>query len=230
MKKEFAENLWVVEDEKFSVGVLQIGSRMTVIRLKHGELFVHSPIALSTTIRDSVDIIGKPKFIIAPNTMHHLFLKQFYNEFSDTELYIVPKLRKKLNDLPLAKDLVDGLDYPWNNEIKQHHVKGIPKLEKVVFFHSQTKTLILTDLAFYITADKPLFTRLFFRLNGVYDKFGPSRIFKHFILKNKSEFKKSLDYILTWDFDKIIISHGKLIEREGKYIFADAFKSIQCIG
>ena len=226
MIKEFAENLWVVEDEKFSVGVLQIGSRMTIIRLKDGELFVHSPIALSKTIRDSIDIIGKPKFIIAPNTMHHLFLKQFYDQYRETEIYIVPGLRKKLPDFSNAKDLLDKRDYPWSEEIKQHHVKGIPKLDEVVFFHPFSKTLILTDLAFYITADKPLFTRLFFRINGVYDRFGPSRIFKYFILKNKSEFKKSIGYILEWDFDKIIISHGRLIEKDGKDIFAKTFKSI----
>src|SRR5574341_596098 len=226
MIKEFADNLWVAEDNRFSVGVLQIGNRMTIIRLKDGDLFVHSPIALSKTIKDSIDSISKPRFIIAPNTVHHLFLKQFYNEYTDAELFIVPGLRKKLLDLPNAKDLVDGLDYPWNNEIKQHRVKGIPKLDEVVFFHPQTKTLILTDLAFYITADKPLFTRLFFLINGVYDRFGPSRIFKNFLLKDKSEFKKSVDYILTWDFERIIISHGKLIEKDGKYIFVEAFKSI----
>ncbi len=226
MIKEFAENLWMVEDEKFSVGGLQVGSRMTIIRLNDCNLFVHSPIVLSKTIKDSIGSIGKAKFIIAPNTMHYLFLKQFYNEYSDTELYIVPGLRKKRPDLSVAKDLVDELDYPWNDEIKQLRVKGIPNLEEVVFFHLQSKTLILTDLAFYITSERPLFTRLFFRLNGVYDKFGPSRIFKNFILKNKSEFKKSLDYILTWDFERIIISHGKLIEKDGKDIFADAFGSI----
>lgn len=139
---------------------------------------------------------------------------------------MVHGLRKRLPDLPHAKDLVDGLDYPWKKGIKQHHVKGITKLEEVVFFHPQSKTLVLTDLAFYITSERSLFTRLFFRLNGVYDKFGPSRIFKNFILKNKSEFKKSLDYILAWDFDRIIISHGKLIKKNGNDVFAEAFKSI----
>ena len=139
---------------------------------------------------------------------------------------MVHGLRKRLPDLPHAKDLVDGLDYPWKKEIKQHRVKGIPKLDEVVFFHPLSKTLVLTDLAFYITSESPLVTRLLFRLNGAYNKFGPSRIFKNFILKNKSEFKKSLDYILTWDFERIIISHGKLIEKDGKDIFADAFKSI----
>ena len=143
---------------------------------------------------------------------------------------MVHGLRKRLPDLPHAKDLVDGLDYPWNNEIKQHNVKGIPKLDEVVFFHPLSKTLVLTDLAFYITSESPLVTRLFFRLNGVYDKFGPSMIFRHFILKNKSEFKKSLDYILTWDFERIIISHGKLIEKDGKDIFAEVFRFIYIEG
>ena len=59
MIKEFGENLWVVEDDKFSVGTLQIGSRMTIIRLDSGDLFVHSPIAPSKTIKDSIDYIGK---------------------------------------------------------------------------------------------------------------------------------------------------------------------------
>jgi hypothetical protein len=226
MIKRLSDNLWVAEDDRFSVGGLQIGSRMTIIRLNNGDLFVHSPIELSKTIKDSIDSIGKPRFIIAPNTVHHIFLKKFYDSYSEAELHIVPGLKKKRHDLSFAKDLSEEAYYPWNDEIKQHHVKGIPKLEEGVFFHLQSKTLVLTDLAFYITSDKPLFTRLFFRLNGVYDKFGPSRIFKHFILKNKSEFKKSLDYILTWDFERIIISHGKLIGRDGKAIFADAFSII----
>src|SRR3990170_1424134 len=171
---------------------------MTIIRLEDGNLFVHSPIALSKTINDSIDSIGKPRFIIAPNTMHHLFLKQFYDQYSDAELYIVPGLREKRPDFSHAKDLLDELDYPWSKEIKQHHVKGIPKLEEVVFFHPFSKTLILTDLAFYITSERSLFTRLFFRL------------------KKKSKFKKSLDYILTWNFKKKIISNGKLIKKKKK--------------
>jgi hypothetical protein len=63
MIKEFGENLWVVEDDKFSVGTLQIGSRMTIIRLDSEDLFVHSPIALSKTIKDFIDSIGKPKLL-----------------------------------------------------------------------------------------------------------------------------------------------------------------------
>jgi hypothetical protein len=51
-------------------------------------------------------------------------------------------------------------------------------------------------------------------------------MFRLFFLKDKYEFKKSIDYILEWDFEGIIISHGKLIERDGKDIFREASKLI----
>src|SRR3989304_9168248 len=132
MIKEFAENLCLVEDEKFSVGGLQIGSRMTIVRMNDGNLFVHSPIALSKTINDSIDSIGKPRFIIAPNTMHHLFLKQFYDQYSDAELYIVPGLREKRPDFSHAQGVLDEGKFPRQDKLKHRHIKGIPKLEEVV--------------------------------------------------------------------------------------------------
>ena len=51
-------------------------------------------------------------------------------------------------------------------------------------------------------------------------------LFKLFLLKDKSEFKKSIDYILEWDFERVIISHGKVIEKDGKEIFREAFRSL----
>jgi hypothetical protein len=224
--KKFADNLWLAEDDKFSVGGLQIGSRMTIMRLNNGGLLIHSPIPLLEIIKDSIASMGTPKFIIAPNTMHHMFVRQFHDEYPDAELYIVPELRKKRHDLFFARDLADELMYPWSDEIKQHAVMGIPKLGEFVFFHSSSKTLILTDLAFYITANHTLLTTFFFWLNGTYNKFSPSRMFRLFFLKDKYQFKKSIDYILEWDFEGIIISHGKLIERDGKDIFREASKLI----
>jgi len=223
---ELADSAWIAEDDKFSVGGLRIGSRMTIIRLNDGSLFVHSPIALSKPLLDSIDSIGKPKYIIAPNTMHHLFARQFQDPYRDADLYIVPGLKKKRKDLSNAKELSDSSDLRWSSEIKQHSVRGISKLEEVVFFDQQSKTLILTDLAFYITANYPLFTRAFFWLNGAYNRFSPSWMFKLFFLKHKSEFKRSIDYILEWDFERIIISHGKVVETGGKKIFRWVFRKM----
>jgi hypothetical protein len=49
---------------------------------------------------------------------------------------------------------------------------------------------------------------------------------KLFFVKHKSEFKKSIDYISGWDFEMIIISHGRIVEKDGKDIFGEAFRAI----
>jgi hypothetical protein len=147
MIKNLANDLLVAEDNNFSVGGLQIGSRMTIIRLNNGGLLIHSPIRVLEAIKDSIASIGIPKFIIAPNTMHNMFVKQFHDQYPDPDIYIVPELRRKRHELVFAKDLLE-LNYPWSKQIKQHSVKGIPKLGEEVFFHPLSKTPILTDLAF----------------------------------------------------------------------------------
>ena len=38
-------------------------------------------------------------------------------------------------------------------------------------------------------------------------------------LKDKAAFQKSIDHILGWDFDRIIIAHGNIVEINGKAVF-----------
>src|SRR5690606_31041515 len=52
-------------------------------------------------------------------------------------------------------------------------VKGTSTRE-VVFFHPPSRTLVLTDLAFNVR-EGGLFTRIALRLNGGWDRFGPTR-------------------------------------------------------
>src|SRR5215831_5300932 len=58
--RNLASNLWVV-DRPFKlpyVGV-EIGTRMTCIRLADGGLFLHSPVKLDPILRNSLDALGE---------------------------------------------------------------------------------------------------------------------------------------------------------------------------
>jgi hypothetical protein len=74
---------------------------------------------------------------------------------------------------------------------------------------------VLTDLAFHIRHSDSRFTRLFMRLNGAYGHFGPSRIFR-FLVKDRAALRTSLNRLQEWDFDRVIVSHGEVLERGGK--------------
>ena len=209
-----ATNVWVI-DFPLRVGGLQLGTRTTVIRLASGGLWLHSPGPLQSELLTALSALGPVQALVAPNAMHHLSLVQNVRTFPQAKVYVSPALPMKLKEIFSYDLLSDEPPLLWRNEISQHLVHGMPKLQEVVFFHHTSRTLILTDLAFHIRHSDSWFTRLFMRLNGAYGHFGPSRIFRS-LVKDRPALRSSLDRLRAWDFDRIIVAHGEVLENGGK--------------
>lgn len=209
-----ATNLWVI-DFPLRVGGLQLGTRTTVVRLTSGGLWLHSPGPLQPEQVSAVSALGPVQALVAPNAMHNLFLAQNVGLFPQATPYVSPALPEKLK-LPFPHEILSN-ESPalWKDEISQHLVGGLPKLQEVVFLHHASRTLILTDLAFHIRHSDSWVTRLFMRLNGAYGHFGPSRIFRSMV-KDRTALRSSLVRIQEWDFDRVIVSHGEVLEYDGK--------------
>src|SRR5262249_42579121 len=94
--------------------------------------------------------------------------------------------------------------------------------DEVDFFHPATRTLILTDLCFQIPADSPPLTRFVMRRLGILGRFAASKSFR-VTIRDRAAVISSLERILAWDFDRIIISHGEIVERNSRAAFREAF-------
>ncbi len=44
------------------------------------------------------------------------------------------------------------------------------------------------------------------------------------MIENPSTFGQSIEQVLAWDFDRIIVSHGDILESDGHCLFYAAFK------
>ncbi|HKJ36080.1 MAG TPA: hypothetical protein VKA36_05895, partial [Solirubrobacterales bacterium] len=95
--------------------------------------------------------------------------------------------------------------------------KHVIELE-LEFLHRSSGTLILGDLAFYIGDDWPLLTRAFARVMGVRNRLAPTRDFRH-SLKDRKAARVALDRIAGWDFDRVIVGHGDILESGGREAF-----------
>jgi hypothetical protein len=42
-------------------------------------------------------------------------------------------------------------------------------------------------------------------------------------IRNRGAARGSVDYILEWDFDRIVVSHGAVLDSGGKRAFEQAF-------
>ena len=64
----FAPDIWVGEGPVVSFVGFPYLTRMVVVRLSGGALFVWSPIALSPEIKAAVDALGPVRFLISPDS------------------------------------------------------------------------------------------------------------------------------------------------------------------
>jgi len=213
MLRELARDIWIAERPLRFYG-LEVGARMTVIRLADGSLLLHSPLALDPELRRELDAIGRVRFAVAPNRFHHLYAGQVAEAYPDARLWVAPGVERKRPDLEIAGVLGDEAPAEWRDEVDQVFCGGRPFENEVVFLHRASRTLILCDLVFNFGPRAHRVTRLVMRLLSSYGRFGPSRL-DPFLIRDRRAARQSLERILAWDFDRVVIAHGEVLEAGG---------------
>jgi hypothetical protein len=218
MLEAWGEDIWVVS-APLSIGPLRLGTRMTVVRLPSGGLWLCSPVEATDALVEEVGELGPVEFIVAPNLYHHLYLRGWDVRFPDAQLLGPPGLAEKRPRLRFDGTL--GADAPaaWGDALASHLVQGL-KANEAVFLHRPSRTLVLTDLAFQMDSSGP--ARLFWKLNGVDRRFGPSRLIR-FMVDDRATFSESIRAISRWDFERVIIAHGTPIRTDGHRRFTSGF-------
>lgn len=204
---------------------LQIGTRMTVIKLSNRKLFVHSPVGLNDEIRRQFDELGKVGYVVSPNNLHHLFIGEYFEAYPDARIYASPGLREKRKDLSFDWVLKNDPDPEWIEDLNQILFLGHPTMREVIFFHRHSHTLIVADLIMNFQEDTSPLTKLVVKCFGMYQRPTPPIDLKPSELE-KAQVRLSVKKILEWDFDKIVLAHGQSILKDGKRIFKEAFDQI----
>ena len=208
-----AENLWVVERPQTFYG-LSVGTRMTVVRLSGGRLLLHSAVELDAALRTELDAIGRVCFAVAPNRVHHLYAGAVAQLYPEARLWVAPGLDRKRPDLAFVAVLGDEAPEEWRGEVDQVFFRGRPYENEVVFFHRASRTLLLCDLAFNFGPRAAAPTRLLMKLIRSYGHFGPSKL-DPLLIRDRVAARQSLERILAWDFDRVIVAHGEILETGG---------------
>jgi hypothetical protein len=223
LKELVADRLWTREMPLSFFG-LKVSTRMSVVRLsgEGGGLWLHSPVALDRTLREKLDELGRVRFVVCPNRGHHMFAGEYFAAYPDARFYAAPGLSEKRPDLPFDGVLRDEPELGWGQDLEQAIFRGERLLREVVFYHQESRTLIVTDLVQSTDSGSPLLTRLVMRLMGIYERPGvPLHIRLGF--RDKEAGRASLSRVLSWDFDRIVLAHGLVVESGGKAVFREVY-------
>lgn len=193
--------------------------RSTVLRLNSGDGVMISPIAFTIPEWAQIKAQFSIKHIIAPCTLHHVFVKSAHSQLPQAQLWGAPGLTKKRADISWDFELLPQ-NWTLAPEIQIIPLAG-GTTHEVVFYHRDSKTLVVIDLLFNLHNRPGWKSYVIQKMFGTWNKPAVSRWFKTTI-KDKKLFQQSMAEILALDFKTLIMSHGDIIYDNAKEILKNA--------
>jgi len=217
--ESIGEEIWT-EAQPLTLGGAEFGTRMTVIRVGD-ELVLHSPVRIDDALAEELDGLGRVRWIVAPNTFHHLFAGRAKARWPDADVLVAPGVEKKQKKLEVTGAMPDATPAAWSGVLETHTVGGQPSVNETVLYHAPSRTLVLTDFLFNFNERGGWWTRAVLSMAGAMGGPKQSRLLR-FVSKDRAAVKASRDRMLEWDFERATVCHGDLIESDAKDAIAHA--------
>jgi hypothetical protein len=221
--ESFGADIWTAEGPAVSFYGFDYPTRMAVIRLDDGSLFVWSPIALDAALQTEINALGPVDYLVSPNKLHYLYLPQWKRAWPAARLYAPPGLAAKRHNIAFDAAADDAA--PWANQIEPLCFAGSFAMDEIVFFHHASRTALFADLI----QNFPLgwFTGWrgwVARLDGIMTPdYGAPREWRASFL-NRRAARRALARITAWHPERVIIAHGMMAREDGEEFIRRAFR------
>jgi hypothetical protein len=229
--KVVADDLWIADGGWIQFYGLPFPTRMTVIRLADGGLWVHSPIADKGGLASAIAELGPVRRLIAPNWIHYAWIQDWQSRFPEATTWgspgVVSRAKSRGHQLHLDYTLDDNAPEAWAGQIDQRLADSGYHRE-VVFFHRASRTLILTDLIENFEAGKmPWFVSPLLKMGRVCDPDGRMPLDMAASFRSKSmHLRDVVETMIGWQPVRVILAHGRWHEKDGTAELQRAFRDV----
>jgi hypothetical protein len=219
-------------------------------------LWVHSPVAADGPMQQVIaNLPGKVEHVVSTNYEHLKFAPEWARSYPDANFWACPGLSERMPDMPWTGEIPDGYrpagwkgaaqespvlpaSEPWwdRNLIQALHVNvevnpatGKPFFNEVIYFHTVSKTLMVTDLLWNypastvpnsefgrndawelapVVSDIPIGSRLWKQgMDKVYAPF-----FNAVMVQDKAAYRDIANHIVNvWQPEIVIPAHGDIL-------------------
>ncbi len=217
--KTVTNGVWIVDGPVIGFGYLGMKfpfpTRMTIVQLADGGLWVHSPTKLLPSLKGEVDALGRVRYLIAPNRIHYWWVEEWVAAYPDAMTYAAPGVQEQARSnrrfADYNADLAEDGEYPWSGELRMLLVPG-GYLSEAVFFHDATRTLVIADLIQNYEREKiasPFF-RFMSRVSGAVDPDGKMPLdLRVTFFRHRKQMAEAVRTMISWQPQRIIIAHGR---------------------
>ena len=207
---------------------LPFTTRMTVVRLANGDLFLHSPIRFDDDLASRLRELGTVRHLVSPNQVHYTHIGEWARAVPSAITWASPGVRKRARargtDIHFTRDLAFEAPAEWRREIDQTLFPG-GYFKEFVFFHRPSRTLIVTDAIIDLELGKlcePWRTAT--RLTGMCHPHGQDFFGMRLpLLLKRRKARAALETIRSWQPKRIVLSHGRCFDANAGEVIGRIF-------
>lgn len=226
--EKLADDIWVAEGDIVDFHGFPYPTRCVVVRLGSGDLWCWSPIALTPELKSAIDRIGRPRHLVSPNKIHHLYLQDWKDAWPDAKLWGPASTIKKRSDLVFEAPLENEAPAAWEGAIGQIWFNGSVAMDEIVFFHRSSQTAILCDLSenfseAFIRQHWKGWKRWIAKPWGIMEGKGYAPLKWRLSFFRRKATRAARDQMLAWNPRRVIMAHGEIQRENGQLFLERAF-------
>jgi hypothetical protein len=216
----FGPEIWVAEGPVVTSLGFPYPTRMAIVRLGDGGLFLWSPIQLTQGLQATIEVLGTVRYLVSPSKRHHQFLAEWKTAYPWSRMIASPGLVQQRHDLAFDDKLGDRAPPAWAGDLDQVLVHGSFAMTEAAFFHRASATALICDLIQLLPPAKGLKGWLSKRRGEVEQATTPLDYRATFT--HGKAIKQAAKHIIGWNAERLIIAHGDPVEQNAAAFIQDA--------
>lgn len=223
---QFGPDIWIADGPTvIAAAGFHYPTRMAVIRLPGAGLAVWSPTALREDLRKEIEALGTVRHLVAPNTLHHVFLGDWQRAYPEALVHAPTGLSGKRPDIRVDSELTDLPHPDWATDLDQVVFRGNRIATEVVFFHRPSATVLFTDLIQHFPAGwfkgwRATVARLDLMVAPWPEVPRKFRL----AFRDRPAARAAIERVLAWPVQKLLMAHGAPVTDDGREVIRDAFR------
>ena len=228
MLEPVGSNLWFADGGIVSFMSFDYPTRMVIVRLAGGGLWLWSPVEKTVAIELEIRALGPVRHIVSPNKLHYLFLAEWQRAFPDAKLWGTAATIAKCRDLQFAGALSNEPPAAWNGEIEQFYFSNSPFMDELIFFHRASRTAIIADLSqtfsqAFLVRHWPLWLRSIARFSKMIEGWGYPPIDYRMSFRHRASAWRKIRALINQHPEHVVVAHGEIVRKDGEPFLRRAF-------
>lgn len=228
MLNPLGPDLWFADGGVVSFYGFDYPTRMVVVRLADGGLWLWSPVEKNSALLREIRALGPVRHVVSPNKLHHLFLRDWRIEFPSAQVWATAETIAKCRDIDFAGVLASDPPPEWEGQIDQFYFDNSLFVDEVIFFHRASRTAVIADLSqnfseAFLDRHWPWWMRSIAKVSKMVEGWGYPPIDYRTSFRRRSTARPKIRALIDQHPAHVVMAHGEVVTQDGEAFLKRAF-------